>query len=117
MQNKLGAPRYSVARLKRRERDEEKEAASMLEDHEGLEVMKMGQMRLWIECRSQYCLFWVIHRGLKQVSRVETPKTSIKAQDLICEKRMDSKIRTDRMGSKMQIENCPSTEDQSRFSV
>ena len=42
----LGAPRYSVARPKWHAPAEEKEAVRMLEDHEGLEVMKKGRMKL-----------------------------------------------------------------------
>lgn len=44
----LGAPCCPVAMPELYVRDGEKEAASMLEDHEGFEAMKMGQMRLWI---------------------------------------------------------------------
>ena len=46
VQNMLGAPRYPVARPKQHGRHEEMKVASMLEDHEGFGVMKMGQMRL-----------------------------------------------------------------------
>ena len=46
LQNMLGAPRYLVARPMRHGLDKGKEAVNMLEDHEGLEVMKLGQMRL-----------------------------------------------------------------------
>ena len=46
VQNMLGAPRNLVARPTWHGLDEEKEAASTLGDHEGLEVMNMDQMRL-----------------------------------------------------------------------
>lgn len=46
MQNTLGAPPDLAARPTWHGLDEEKEAASTLGDHEGLEVMDMGQMKL-----------------------------------------------------------------------
>lgn len=46
VQNMLGAPHNLVARPIWHGLDEEKEAGNTLGDHEGLEVMNMGQMRL-----------------------------------------------------------------------
>lgn len=55
----------------------------MLEDHEGPEVMKMGQMRLWITTSQSVLHILGVYRALKHILRIETFKT----RDLVRERK------------------------------
>lgn len=134
MQNMLGAPRYLLARPTWPGVDEEKEAASMLEDHEGLEVMDMEQMRLCIVVSQSVLSLQGFYGAVKHVPKAGSLKACLvtareKGVGLRGYVLAERALYRDSIFhyciapcgweayNKMQIEDCPSMEDQLRLSV